>query len=127
MKFLFALVGLFFFAQAEAAVYKKVCYENKGAYVANVKFKVYEVDTRIVRLEQEHRRIWFGDERKCVDYRTSDYNEQGLEKVKVRVERYMFLGNATLRHTCTEIIELGAAVVWSGGTTVNASCDVDRF
>lgn len=106
------LFFIVFFTSSSAFAKYSNCFENRGAYVANVRI-TYEYPTHTKNYEKRH---MLNGSLFCLE-------TDQLAKVTVRVEHYMFLGNATLRHTCTRVYEDGIShLFYAEGTTVNYRC-----
>lgn len=132
MRFLSVLFFTLIFSNFAHAGLKerKVCFRNQGAYVANVKFTIMNYFGKEVVDTKEHRRInSLTSKDYCVYYNEAQSLRDAhiAQSVKVYVEHYMFLGNATLKKTCEFFYQNGGWLVEAQGTTINASCYTTEF
>lgn len=128
MKHLLLLASVLLFSFTAFAETQRVCFRNAGLYVANVKFTVKNRLGEPIS-SKEHRRISsFSSEDYCQYYYASPYlADPRRETLTIRVEHYMFLGNATLKKTCEETFSHRSWLVEAIGATVNASCHFTEF
>lgn len=112
MKSIKALLVALFLANVSSVLAHSVCYRNEGAYVANVAF----YDIWQGRKIAEARHLGWTDEY-CRNFSYLD--------VEIRIEHYMFLGNATLRQTCKKVLDVSkhSWKVTSYGTTTRYRCE----